>query len=66
MKSDYDKPALRWIEERIETLSDLVSYSTEQHAFCHACHAGLAEPRGTRLELSLREPKGRRTGRTIT
>jgi C-terminal processing protease CtpA/Prc len=59
-------PARKWLDARIAALRDFCSFSTDHQAFFFACHAGLAEPVGTRLELELREPGGARKKRTIT
>jgi hypothetical protein len=59
------QPAARWLEQRIEELSDTHSFSTPQHAFFFACHWGLSDYPGTRLELVLKKPKGKKTEREL-
>ncbi len=59
-------PAAKWLDAKIAELSDLISYSTDHHAFFHACHAGLADKPGTRLKLDVKEPGGKRNKRTIS
>src|SRR5262249_15035187 len=43
------KPADDWMKARIAELADVGGFSTEQHAFFHACHQGLEFPSGTRV-----------------
>jgi len=57
--------ALDWLEERVEELSDLYSFSTDHQAFFHACHWGLAMPVGTRLDLEVRTDEGKTKRRTV-
>lgn len=59
-------PVETWIERRTAELSDRESFSTPQHAFFRVCHAGLAMPSGTRMELELKDPSGKPKKRTIT
>lgn len=59
-------PAETWLEKRVATISDLVSFSTSQQAFVYACHWGLADAIGTRLEVEAKDEKGRKTKRTLT
>lgn len=58
-------PAARWLAGRIETLSDRLSFSTEQQAFFYACHWGLADLPGTRLRLALKDARGRRASGSL-
>ncbi len=60
------QPALKWLEHRIATISDLVSFSTPQQALFFACHQGLADAPGTRVDFELREPDGKAKKRTLT
>jgi C-terminal processing protease CtpA/Prc len=53
-----------WLEERVETLSDCISFSTDQQAFFFACHWGLGGPAGSKLKLSVK-PDGKKA-RTVT
>lgn len=57
--------AAAWLDQRVATLSDTVSFSTPQHAFFCACEAGLAEPPGTRHEFALKDVKGKATKRAL-
>lgn len=59
-------PVTKWLDARIALARDTLSFSTDQHAFFYACHAGLAAPPGTRLELELKEVDGKKKKRTIT
>ena len=54
------KPVDDWLDGRIATLSDTISFSTDHQAFFYACHWGLQDPRGTKMALELRTPRGRR------
>ena len=58
--------AEKWLQARIEELSDVISFSTEQQARFFACHQGLADVPGTRLKLELVGVDGKKTKRTIT
>lgn len=59
------QPAMKWLEQRIATLSDLTSFSTPQQAFFYACHWGLADYPGTKLALGLKKAKGKKTEREL-
>jgi C-terminal processing protease CtpA/Prc len=59
-------PAETWLRDRITKISDLTGFETEQHAFFHVCHWGLAEPSGTKLDLELRAPDGKEIHTTLT
>jgi C-terminal processing protease CtpA/Prc len=59
-------PVQKWLDARIAKLRETRSFSTDQHAFFFACHAGLAEPAGTLLELEIKDPAGATHKRTIT
>ncbi len=61
-----DEKAAKWLENRIAELRDFRSYSTENQAFFHACHWGLAQPVGTRMKLELKTLDGKKRKRTIT
>jgi C-terminal processing protease CtpA/Prc len=60
------KPVEAWLDARIAEMRDVQSFSTPQMAFYRATHQGLAMPKGTRLELELKDPAGKATKRTIT
>ncbi len=49
-------PAAKWLEGRVEEISDLVSFSTPQQARYFACHWGLGGAEGSTLQLELRHP----------
>ncbi len=55
-----------WLEKRITKMRDTQSVSTEQQAFFRACHQWLALPKGTQLELELKDPSGKPKKRTLT
>lgn len=59
------EPAGKWLDARREALADLVSFSTRQQADFFACHQGLADRPGTRLELTVRDGKQQKK-RTVT
>jgi len=58
-------PAAKWLDARIEALSDKISFSTDQQALAYACHWGLGEPPGARWALELRDAKGKRKSVTL-
>jgi C-terminal processing protease CtpA/Prc len=58
--------AAKWLDARVLEQSDMTSFSTPQQALYHACHWGLAEPRGTRMKLELKSLKGKKVTRTLT
>jgi carboxyl-terminal processing protease len=58
------KPALAWLEARAKALADRVSFSTDAQAFYFACHWGLGEPVGARIQWELRDAKGKTSKRT--
>ena len=60
------KPATKWLAARTRSVCDTRSYSTDQQAFFSTCHWGLAEPAGTRLELEVKDLKGKKKKRTLT
>jgi len=55
------KPAAKWLDARVEELSDLYCFSTGQGAQYFACHWGLGGPAGTTLQLELRDPATKKT-----
>ncbi len=57
--------ALKWVQERIETLSQTRSFSTDHQAEFYALSKGLAHPQGTRLKLELKDHKGKGMKRTV-
>ena len=61
-----DQPVSKWLEARMAVLADTRSFSSDQQAFFHACHWGLAAPVGTRLDLELLDLEGKRRKRTLT
>jgi C-terminal processing protease CtpA/Prc len=61
-----DQPAAKWLDARISTLRDTISFSTDQQAFFYACHWGLAQPAGSRIELEVKQPDGKTKKKTIT
>lgn len=60
------KPAGAWLAARAAAAADATAFSTDAQAFFHACHWGLAEPPGTRLDLETRDLAGRTSKRAIT
>ena len=61
-----EQPVDKWMTKRIESIRDTTSFSTDQQAFYFACHWGLADAIGTRMELDLKDPTGQKKKRTIT
>ncbi|MBI4879125.1 MAG: hypothetical protein HY812_05615 [Planctomycetes bacterium] len=59
-------PAAKWLEARIEEIRDTQSYSTDQQAFFSACHWGLADAPGARMELEVADTDGKKKKRTVT
>jgi C-terminal processing protease CtpA/Prc len=55
----------KWLDGRIAELADKIGFSTDAQAFFYACHWGLAEKKGTRRLLELRNVKGQRGKVTI-
>ncbi|MEZ5980369.1 MAG: S41 family peptidase [Planctomycetota bacterium] len=60
------RKVLDWLDDRVAELSDTISFSTDQQAFFYACHWGLAEEVGARIDLEFKDEKGKRKSRTIT
>lgn len=60
------QPVAKWLEARVEELSDKISFSTDHQAFFYACHWGLAQPVGTRMKLELVDRKRKKRKRTLT
>jgi C-terminal processing protease CtpA/Prc len=58
------KPALEWMKRRVAEVSDLGCFSTDQQAWFFACHQGLALPKVSKLELELKDLKGKKLTRT--
>ena len=56
----------RWMEQRMEELSDTNSFSTDHQAEFYALSKGLGHPEGTRLKLDLKDNKGKSMKRTVT
>lgn len=55
-----------WMAKRVSSIRDVVSFSSDQQAFFYACHWGLADAIGTRMELDLRAVDGDKKKRTFT
>ncbi|MBK7876862.1 MAG: hypothetical protein IPJ77_14145 [Planctomycetes bacterium] len=58
--------AEKWMEKRVADLRDVVSFSTDQQASYYACHWGLADAIGTRLEIEVKTIGGEKKKRTVT
>jgi len=58
--------ATKWFDARRAELEDRASFSTEQHARFAALQYGFLAPSGTRLEVQVKEPSGKKHERTIT
>lgn len=61
-----DSPARRWLDARIQELSDTRSFSTDQQAEYFACHWGLAGEAGSTLKLKCRTQEGKSKQATLT
>lgn len=59
-------PAQKWLDARIAKQREWKSCSTDTQMFFFACHAGLADKPGTRLELELKDTSGKPKKRTLT
>jgi len=60
------KSALKWLDAKTEELADTRSFSTDHHAYFYTLHRGLALPAGSRLELEVKDLKGKKKKRTVT
>lgn len=58
--------ASKWLDARVEEVSDQVSFSTDHQALYFTCHWGLAQPVGTRMKLELKDLKKKKRKRTLT
>jgi C-terminal processing protease CtpA/Prc len=58
-------PARKWLDRRIEEISDTHGFSTRQHAEYFACHWGLAGPAGSSLSIEFRGPDGNTAKATL-
>ena len=58
-------PARKWLDRRIEELSDTHGFSTRQQAEYFACHWGLAGPAGSSLAIEFRGPDGKSATATL-
>jgi carboxyl-terminal processing protease len=61
-----DCALLKWLDRLIEKRRDTSGFSTDHHAFQDACHWGLAQGRGERLELEFKDLQRKKRKRTIT
>ncbi len=59
------QPANVWLDARIAEICDQHSFSTTQQAFFYACHWGLEDHPGTKLELVVKKPSGKKSERTL-
>ena len=65
LKVDGEAPA-KWLEAKVEELTDVWSFSTDHQAMFYACHWGLAAPIGSRMKLELKNAKEKKVKKTIT
>ena len=56
----------KWVEQRIEFLSDTNSFSTDHQAEFYCLSKGLGHPEGTRIKLDLKDLKKKSLKRTVT
>ncbi|QDU66836.1 S41 family peptidase [Engelhardtia mirabilis] len=56
----------KWLDGRVETLSDTLSFSTDHQARFYAMHQGLAQEVGTRMDVELKTLERKKKQRTIT
>ena len=61
-----DMPVMKWLEQRVETLRDRHSFSTDHQAMFYACHWGLSGPRDSRFKVEFKDQDGKTRKRTIT
>jgi carboxyl-terminal processing protease len=54
-------PARSWVTRRVEQLREDHGYSTDQQALYAACHWGLADWEGTKIEFDLLKDQARKT-----
>ena len=59
-------PVQKWLDQRIASLRDTLSFSTDNQAFFFACHRGLAEPAGASVEYEFKDEKGAKKKRSIS
>jgi C-terminal processing protease CtpA/Prc len=55
------QPAAKWLDRRVEEISDTKGFSTKQGGRYFACQAGLGGAAGSTLELELRHPVTKKT-----
>jgi len=60
-----ETPVGKWIDARIEEVSDMRSFSTEQHALHWVLNRGFQKPEGDRLKIEFKDGKKKRK-RTIS
>lgn len=60
------QPAAKWLDARVAKLRDTMSFSTDHQAYFYACHWGLAQPAGSRIELEVKQPDGKSKKKTIS
>jgi C-terminal processing protease CtpA/Prc len=60
------QPVQKWIADRIAKISDLRSFSTDQHAFFSLCQVGLADNAGTKRKLEVVDAGGKKSERTVS
>ncbi len=58
-------PVNRWLDARIQELSDTLGFSTPQHAFFFACHHGLTGKKGSPLEIEFQDLDGGKKKRAV-
>lgn len=61
-----EQPVKKWIEAKIEEVSDLKGFSTDQHALFWVLHRGAAAEEGARLKIEFKDASGKKRKRTIT
>ncbi|MHC5010955.1 MAG: S41 family peptidase [Planctomycetota bacterium] len=59
------EPVGKWLDARIEAISDRTSFSTAHQAFFFACHWGLADAVGTRWKLTMKDERRHKKSRTV-
>ena len=59
-------PVQKWLDQRIASLRDTLSFSTDNQAFFYACHRGLAEPTGSSVEYEFKDEKGAKKKRSVS
>lgn len=61
-----DTPVAKWVDQRKAELCDRYSFSTDHHALFTTLSEGLDDVPGARIELEVRDDRGKRKKKTVT